>query len=356
MKRYNSKIRNQLNKELRRSSNRIRLLSNMGNQHRIQFPATGVRQRKLFSISNIKDLKLQSGFGISLRKELLFLLAACFIVIFITGYELKLIKTHLLIENIIQEGINYDAFREMKLDEKDLKKAEKKINHLLKNEPQLEDMDYIDGIGFLTFSMMAEDYNLLDNNLVDENTFIHGIGEVSATSGFQELYSCYKAVLADLEYFPVPKVETADISYYDTWYELRNYGGRRRHEGTDLMASNNQRGFFPIISITDGTVEKMGWLEQGGYRIGIRSDSGGYFYYAHLYSYAPDLDQGDKVIAGQLLGFMGDSGYGSEGTIGQFDVHLHLGIYVDSSIGEMSVNPFWILQFLEKYRTNYSIE
>jgi murein DD-endopeptidase MepM/ murein hydrolase activator NlpD len=123
------------------------------------------------------------------------------------------------------------------------------------------------------------------------------------------------------------------------------------------MASNNLRGFFPIISITDGVVEKMGWLEQGGYRIGIRSEAGGYFYYAHLASYAPELNIGDSVIAGQLLGFMGDSGYGSEGTIGQFDVHLHLGIYVNSEAsdsGEMSVNPYCILRILEKNRTKYA--
>ncbi|MHB8129695.1 MAG: M23 family metallopeptidase, partial [Mobilitalea sp.] len=191
--------------------------------------------------------------------------------------------------------------------------------------------------------------------LTDETTFFRGIGPIGKTTAFQELYNYYNAVLIDLEYFPVPKIqaETADINYDDTWNQLRSYGGNRRHEGTDLMASNNKRGFFPIISITDGIVEKKGWLEQGGYRIGIRSEAGGYFYYAHLNSYAPELEQGDSVIAGQLLGFMGDSGYGSEGTIGEFDVHLHMGIYVKTNIGEMSVNPYWILRILEKNRTIY---
>jgi murein DD-endopeptidase MepM/ murein hydrolase activator NlpD len=122
------------------------------------------------------------------------------------------------------------------------------------------------------------------------------------------------------------------------------------------MAANNIRGYYPIISITDGTIEKIGWLEQGGYRIGIRSPSGGYFYYAHLYSYAPELKEGDQVIAGQLLGFMGDSGYGSEGTIGMFDVHLHLGIYVETGTGEMSVNPYYILKMLEDNRTDYAVK
>lgn len=39
------------------------------------------------------------------------------------------------------------------------------------------------------------------------------------------------------------------------------------------------------------------------------------------------IKEGDQVQAGEMLGFMGDSGYGEEGTTGQFPVHLHLGIY-----------------------------
>ena len=73
----------------------------------------------------------------------------------------------------------------------------------------------------------------------------------------------------------------------------------------------------------------MGWLTLGGYRIGIRSENGVYYYYAHLSSYSDDLKTGDYVTAGQMLGFMGDTGYGEEGTTGKFPVHLHVGIYVN---------------------------
>jgi murein DD-endopeptidase MepM/ murein hydrolase activator NlpD len=146
-------------------------------------------------------------------------------------------------------------------------------------------------------------------------------------------------------------VGAENINYDDSWLAPRSYGGNRSHEGTDLIAGNNTPGYFPIISITDGVVEKLGWLEQGGYRLGIRSPSGGYFYYAHMDTYAPELKLGDTVIAGQLLGFMGDTGYGPEGTKEQFDVHLHLGIYILSDNKEMSVNPYWILKILENNRT-----
>ncbi len=122
------------------------------------------------------------------------------------------------------------------------------------------------------------------------------------------------------------------------------------------MGTERERGFYPVISISDGTVEKIGWLEQGGWRIGIRTESGAYLYYAHLYSYAPDLKQGDKVKAGSLLGYMGDSGYGKqENTVGNFAVHLHLGIYIRTDhYEELSVNPYWILKYLEKYKLKYN--
>jgi hypothetical protein len=290
--------------------------------------------------------------------EILFLAALWAVILFVTGYELKLLHSEILIKNILSGSIDFESFRNYQINGEILEEAEEKSTHFIKKYPKLQKLPYIDPIGCLTFSMMADSYHLQDLKMADDRTFLRGIGRVIATPSFQELYEYNKAILSDLKYFPVPKVESgkADISYTDTWYELRQYGGKRKHEGTDLMASNNLRGYFPVISITDGTVEKMGWLEQGGYRVGIRSGSGGYYYYAHLSSYANGLSQGDSVIAGQLLGFMGDSGYGTEGTVGKFDVHLHLGIYVNTKSGEMSINPYSILKLLEKYRTSYGYE
>lgn len=159
-----------------------------------------------------------------------------------------------------------------------------------------------------------------------------------------------KAIWDDVKYFPVPE-STSDpdlsVSYVNTWMNERTYGGERGHEGCDLMASKNERGLYPVLSMTDGVVEKKGWLEKGGYRIGIKAPGGAYFYYAHLDSYA-DLEVGDEVKAGDILGFMGDSGYGPEGTVGQFAVHLHLGIYIYPSETETSVNPYWVLRYIEK--------
>lgn len=164
-----------------------------------------------------------------------------------------------------------------------------------------------------------------------------------------------RAIWNAVEYFPIPESEKPGrkfVSFADSWMEERNYGGKRGHEGTDLMAGENVRGLYPIISITDGTVAKIGWLEKGGNRIGIWTEAGAYFYYAHLDSYA-NLKVGDQVKAGQLLGFMGDTGYGEAGTKGMFPVHLHLGIYIYPDGTEMSINPYAILKYAEQKKLRY---
>ncbi|NLL73224.1 MAG: M23 family metallopeptidase [Clostridiales bacterium] len=272
---------------------------------------------------------------------------------FISGKCLTFLGREQAIRDALSQEIDYDQFRNIRIDKKHIDQIIKYRNRLVNKNPDYAGCIYIDDIGYLTFTMMVRDYDLRGKEVPNEKFFMSGIGRLSSTNTFRELYGYYQAIFSDIRYFPVPYMRkgAANISYADTWYAPRSYGGDRKHEGTDLMASNNLPGYFPIISITDGVVENMGWLEQGGYRVGIRSESGGYFYYAHLDTYAPGLKEGDTVIAGQLLGFMGDSGYGKEGTKGQFDVHLHLGIYVQTDRGEMSVNPYCILGLLEHSRT-----
>ena len=157
-------------------------------------------------------------------------------------------------------------------------------------------------------------------------------------------------ISGETRFFPIAGsgLEELSFEYVDSWQADRSFGGDRHHEGCDIITSVNRRGVYPVVSMTDGTVEQLGWLKLGGWRIGIRSPGGMYYYYAHLESYAEDLQVGSEVLAGQFLGFVGDSGYGEEGTTGQFVVHLHLGIYVPDENGEdQAVDPY---PFLEERR------
>ena len=173
--------------------------------------------------------------------------------------------------------------------------------------------------------------------------------------GWSGYLSACQAVWDDLVYFPVALSQSSNIhvSFEDSWMFDRSYKGERGHEGTDIMPDKNERGVLPVVSMTDGVVQNKGWLELGGYRIGIRAPHGAYFYYAHLDSYA-DIEEGDEIKAGDLLGYMGDTGYSTtEGTKGKFPVHLHLGIYIYKEGQEISVNPYPALEYTEEKIIDY---
>ena len=182
--------------------------------------------------------------------------------------------------------------------------------------------------------------------------------EQTQKDGFEVYQETMEKVWGELVWFPVPKSsvnEQATTAFENTWMAERTYGGKRSHEGIDVMASVEEAGYYPVISMTDGAVEQVGWLEKGGYRIGIRSLEGNYYYYAHLDSYAKDWQAGEQVQAGEILGYMGDTGYGPEGTTGQFPVHLHVGVYVPLGADrEMAVNPYWMLRYLENKKLVYA--
>ena len=82
-----------------------------------------------------------------------------------------------------------------------------------------------------------------------------------------EYKECSKALAAiynDIKFFPVLKSNSSDywVSYDNSYGADRNYNGKYKHEGIDIMAENNVSGYYPVISVTDGVVENMGWLEK----------------------------------------------------------------------------------------------
>jgi Membrane proteins related to metalloendopeptidases len=133
-------------------------------------------------------------------------------------------------------------------------------------------------------------------------------------------------------------------SHFDDFGQNRSYGYKRKHLGHDLMGSIGT----PIIAIESGTIEELGWNQYGGWRIGIRSfDKKRYYYYAHLrkdYPYNKALSIGNSVNAGDVIGYLGRTGYSAiENTNNINDNHLHFGIQLifDESQKEGS-NEIWI--------------
>ncbi|AIG27538.1 LysM peptidoglycan-binding domain-containing protein [Brevibacillus laterosporus] len=132
---------------------------------------------------------------------------------------------------------------------------------------------------------------------------------------------------------------------YNTYGDERTWGADtqgRNHEGIDIMAFHG----VPVFSSTNGVINRLGWNSMGGWRVNITHSSGKYrVYYAHLSAFAPEIKVGSPVKAGQLIGFVGDTGYGPMETTGMFSPHLHFGLYSNQT--GKAVNPYFFLKYLE---------
>lgn len=141
-----------------------------------------------------------------------------------------------------------------------------------------------------------------------------------------------------------PIAEGYYYKHYDDFGASRSYGYNRKHLGHDLVGSVGT----PIIAVESGYVEELGWNQYGGWRIGIRSfDNKRYYYYAHLrkdHPYVKDLENGDTVIAGEVIGYMGMTGYSSKENVNNIDTpHLHFGIQLIFDPSQKDgINQIWI--------------
>lgn len=138
-------------------------------------------------------------------------------------------------------------------------------------------------------------------------------------------------------YFPV----VGDNHYSDTWGACRGVDCSRSHEGTDIMADK----MVPVVAVASGTVY-WAHAEQGGNccAMGLRHDDDWVSYYIHLNNDTPGTDDGlgwgfadgiavgTHVEAGQLIGWVGDSGNAEDS-----GSHLHFELHQPSGV---KVNPF----------------
>ncbi len=141
-----------------------------------------------------------------------------------------------------------------------------------------------------------------------------------------------------------PVAEGFAYSHYDDFGVSRTYGYRRQHLGNDLLGNIGT----PIVAVEGGTVECIGWNQYGGWRIAIRSfDGKRSYYYAHLRKdtpYVKGIELGSEIKAGQVIGYMGMTGYSAESNVNGMSVpHLHFGVQLifDESQKE-GTNQIWL--------------
>ncbi|MFN8021473.1 MAG: peptidoglycan DD-metalloendopeptidase family protein [Acidimicrobiales bacterium] len=122
--------------------------------------------------------------------------------------------------------------------------------------------------------------------------------------------------------------------FIDSWHAPR--GGGRLHEGVDIIATAGQY----VYAAADGKLSKQ-TLDKAGSLSGnawwLTADDGTYFFYAHMSAFAPDLKVGSRVVAGQIIGYVGRTGNAS-------GPHLHFEVHPK---GGAAVNPTPIVRAVD---------
>lgn len=158
---------------------------------------------------------------------------------------------------------------------------------------------------------------------------------ISATSSAQKQFTGEAADQAkNLQSMPLPSelpipvenIQSSDLK--DTWRASRGRG--RTHEGIDILAPKGTN----VYSTTEGLVYSMKHSVLGGKNVWILGPGGAFHYYAHLDAHKEDLQVGDYVNQGDLIGYVGNTGNARHTS-----PHLHYGIYLNGK-GSGPVNPF----------------
>lgn len=208
-----------------------------------------------------------------------------------------------------------------------------------------------------TLDELTKDLKYYDYYLEAYNAVLSGmVGEYEIEQADDNGNKHWKKVYGLKAFSPIAK--GFPYNDYDDFGSSRSYGYKRRHLGHDMMGQIGT----PIVAIESGYVEALGWNQYGGWRIGIRSfDKKRYYYYAHLrqnFPYALSLQEGSVVTAGDIIGYMGHTGYSTVENTNNIDtVHLHWGLQLifDESQkdgdAEIWIDCYELTKFLYKNRS-----
>ena len=113
---------------------------------------------------------------------------------------------------------------------------------------------------------------------------------------------------------PLSGIRTADL--IDTFHQSR---GGREHRALDIAAPRGT----PVLAVADGKIAKLFTSKQGGLTVyQFDKDEVYCFYYAHLDSYRPGLEEGEKLRKGEVVGYVGTTGNAPPGV-----PHLHFAVF-----------------------------
>lgn len=133
----------------------------------------------------------------------------------------------------------------------------------------------------------------------------------------ERTYPVERAYPSERDGLLLPVEGIAPAQLVDTFNASRS--GGRAHNALDIMAP---RGSL-VVSATDGVVERLHHSSLGGTTAYVRSADGSWvYYYAHLDSYAPGLEAGQRLRQGDPIGRVGSTGNADPRW-----PHLHFAMY-----------------------------
>lgn len=156
--------------------------------------------------------------------------------------------------------------------------------------------------------------------LTGSNSVVAAPSAVEAVNGAASaLAPAQRLLVVPPANFPMETTPRCDI--------LDNFGdprsGGRTHAGSDILATRGQE----VYAMTDGVLDYQAFAGgSGGSSLSgnlwkLSTTPGGtYYIYAHLDAFAPGLSRGSTVSAGQVIGYVGDTGR-AEGC------HLHFELW-----------------------------
>ena len=137
----------------------------------------------------------------------------------------------------------------------------------------------------------------------------------AAVSSARHAFPIARAIDREAMLLPVEGIAASQL--VDTFNASRS--GGRSHNALDIMAP---RGSL-VVSAADGIVERLHQSRLGGTTAYVRSTDGNWiYYYAHLESYAPGLEAGQRLRQGDPIGRVGSTGNADPRW-----PHLHFAMY-----------------------------
>jgi murein DD-endopeptidase MepM/ murein hydrolase activator NlpD len=151
-------------------------------------------------------------------------------------------------------------------------------------------------------------------------------------SASQELAAYEAGAHAYVDGFVFPVA--GPVEFIDSWGYPRMMGSPSAHwhQGTDIFATAGT----PLVASENGVLERVGNASLGGIKLWVVGESGNEYYYAHLSAFAEGVVEGKRVRAGEVIGYVGDTG-NARGT----SPHLHFEIHPD---GLGPANPYPLLK------------